>query len=197
MAARVATDADHQAVVGTIAAAFYDDPLWSWMFPEPEKRPGQQATMFGFYVRSSLPRGTVLMADDRASAAIVYTPPGEPELTERIEPEVKPFLVDSLGEHGPAALEVMERFEAATPEGPPFFYVSFLGTHPDARGRGLGMGLLGEVSARADEVGAPTYLESTNPDNNRRYERHGFEPREQFWTPDEARVVTTMWRDPR
>jgi hypothetical protein len=53
------------------------------------------------------------------------------------------------------------------------------------------------VCAEADSEGKPVYLESTNPDNNVRYERQGFERRTDFWTPDEMRVVTTMWRDPR
>ncbi len=197
MAARVATEADYAAVVGTISAAFYDDPLWSWAFPDPEARRGQQATMFGFYVESSLPNGSVLIADDRASAAIVYTDPGKPELTEETEARIEPFLNSALGQHADAVMQTIERFEAAVPEGPPFYYVSFLGTHPASRGRGLGMGLLAEVAAEADREGKPVYLESTNPDNNPRYERQGFEPRTEFWTPDERHVVTTMWREPR
>jgi GNAT superfamily N-acetyltransferase len=197
MAARKATESDFRAVVETIAGAFYDDPLWSWVFPDPEARRRQQSAMFGFYVESSLPGGNVLIADARASAAIVYTPPGERELTEELEAGVEPFLRETLGSHAGTVLETLERFEAAIPEGPPFYYVSFLGTRPDSRGRGLGMALLSEVCAEADSEGKPVYLESTNPDNNVRYERQGFERRTDFWTPDEMRVVTTMWRDPR
>jgi GNAT superfamily N-acetyltransferase len=197
MAARTATESDYRAVVETIAAAFHDDPLWSWVFPDPEARRRQQSTMFGFYVESSLPGGNVLIADARASAAIVCTPPGDRELTEEIEAKVEPFLSGALGSHVGAVLETLARFETAVPEGPPFYYVSFLGTRPDSRGQGLGMGLLAEVCAEADREGQPVYLESTNPDNNARYERQGFERRTDFWTPDEMRVVTTMWRDPR
>src|SRR4051794_25133425 len=197
MAARVATESDHRAVVETIAAAFYDDPLWSWVFPDAKARRHQQSTMFGFYVESSLPGGTVLMADARASAAIVYTPPGEQELTDEIEAKVEPFLRSALDSHAGPVLETLERFEAAVPEEAPFYYVSFLGTRPDSRGQGLGMGLLAEVCSQADSEEKPVYLESTNPDNNPRYERHGFRRRTDFWTPDEMRVVTTMWREPR
>ena len=92
MAARVATEADYERVVGTIAAAFYDDPLWSWVFPDREARTEQQATMFGFYVESALPNGTVRVADDHASAAIVYTAPGKPELSKETEARIEPFL---------------------------------------------------------------------------------------------------------
>jgi GNAT superfamily N-acetyltransferase len=196
MAARLATEDDYDKVVGTIAAAFYDDPLWSWVFADPALRTEQQTTMFGFYVESALPNGTVRMADDRASAAIVYTAPGRPELTAGIEARIEPFISGALDERASVVLETLERFEAAVPDGPHFYYVSFLGTHPDARGRGLGMGLLAEVCSQADAEGRPVYLESTNPDNNARYGRQGFEPRAEFTTPDESHVVTTMWREP-
>ncbi len=150
MAARVASDSDYEAVMETIATAFHDDPLWSWIFPDPAARWDQQTRMFGFYVQSSLPRGTVLMADARASATIVYTPPGEPELTEDVERRIEPFLKDALGPHAGAALDTLERFRAAVPDGPPFYYVSLLGTRPDSRGGGIGMALLDEVCADAD-----------------------------------------------
>ena len=197
MAARVATESDCEAVMETIAAAFHDDPLWSWIFPDASARWDQQTRMFGFYVESSLPRGTVLMADTRASATIVYTPPGELELTEDVERRIEPFVKDALGPHAGAVLETLERFQAAVPDGPPFYYVSLLGTRPDMRGHGIGMALLDEVCTEADRELKPVYLESTNPGNNHRYERHGFQRRKDFWTPDKQRVVTTMWRDPR
>jgi len=196
MAAQVAAESDYDAVMETIAAAFHEDPLWSWIFPDDDARWEQQTTMFGFYVQCALPRGAVLMTDSRASATIVYTPPGEPELTEEVESKVEPFITGSLGSHAGEVLETLDRFHDALPEGPPFYYVSLIGTRPDSRGQGIGMALLDELSARADREGHPVYLESTNPDNNHRYERHGFERRTDFWTPNEERVVTTMWRDP-
>ena len=59
------------------------------------------------------------------------------------------------------------------------------------------MGLLAENLARIDELGMPAYLESSNPANHARYERLGFERIGEFSTPDDSRVVATMWREPR
>src|SRR5436189_2270143 len=61
--ARVATDAHFDAVLATIVAAFYEDPLWAWMFPDPERRAGEHAGVFGLYVESALPRGGVWISD--------------------------------------------------------------------------------------------------------------------------------------
>ncbi len=195
--ARVAAQSDSDAVVATIVAAFHEDPLWSWLFPDPDRRAEQYATVFGLYVESALPKDGVWMSDERASAAAVFTPPGERELTEEAEGRLAAFMPEALGDHAPAVLETLERFEAAIPDGPPFYYLSFLGTHPESRGRGIGMSLLAELAGRADREGRPIYLESTNPANTPRYERLGFAGQTEFSTPDDLHIVTTMWREPR
>ena len=58
------------------------------------------------------------------------------------------------------------------------------------------MGLLAANLTRIDAESMPAYLESSNPANDARYERLGFEPRTKFSTPDGRHTVTTMWRAP-
>ena len=193
----VATEADYDRAVATIVDAFHRDPLWAWICPDPLRRREQHAEIFGLYVESALPNEGVWMADESGSAVAVFTPPGLPELSERAEARLEALITDRLGAHGPAVLETFERFEAAVPVGRSFYYLSFLATDPASRGRGLGMGLLAELAGLADRTGRPTYLESTNPDNDRRYRRLGFEARGRFATPDDLHKVTTMWREPR
>jgi GNAT superfamily N-acetyltransferase len=87
--------------------------------------------------------------------------------------------------------------DAAHPHSEPHFYLSLLGTHPDHAGRGIGMALLTENRARLDAEHMPAYLESSNPANNHRYERHGFEAIGAFYPPGGDTPVTGMWRDRR
>jgi ketosteroid isomerase-like protein len=94
-------------------------------------------------------------------------------------------------------MELLERFEASHPRDRPHYYLSLLGTHPDRRGAGLGMGLLAENLERIDEQGMPAFLESSNPVNDSRYERLGFQRIGEFSTPDGSNLVATMWREPR
>jgi hypothetical protein len=58
------------------------------------------------------------------------------------------------------------------------------------------MGLLAANLADIDEQGMPAYLESSNRENDHRYERLGFVTVGEFETPDGARTVGCMWRDP-
>lgn len=55
-----------------------------------------------------------------------------------------------------------------------YFYVFFLGTHPDARGQGLASAIMREYQARAAKEGVPLWLEATTRYSMRLYERLGF-----------------------
>ena len=68
--------------------------------------------------------------------------------------------------------------------------------HPH-RGHGLGIALLADNLARIDAEHMPAYLESSNPANNARYSRLGFEQRGAFSVIDGGPIVTTMWRSAR
>jgi GNAT superfamily N-acetyltransferase len=193
---RVATEADADAIVATLAAAFGTDPLWSWAFPDPDRRAEQLATWLGFFVESALPNGWVWISGS-GEATSVWTPPGKTELSAEAKARVEPFLAAELGAHAESVLQVLERFEAASPDGQAFYYLSFLGTHPEHRGHGIGMSLLEANLSLVDAAGMPAYLESSNPANNARYERLGFTPYNGFETPDGKHTVTTMWREAR
>jgi GNAT superfamily N-acetyltransferase len=192
---RLATEADAAAITATLSAAFDADPLWSWAFPDEAKRPAQYEIFFGLFVESAIPNGWV-WTTAQAAAVAVWTPPGKSELSEEAEAKVEPFLTAELGPHAKPVLQVLESFASACPENQRFYYLSLLGTHPDHRGRGLGMSLLAANLAQIDAESRPAYLESSNPANDARYERLGFEPRTKFATPEGRHTVTTMWREP-
>ncbi len=189
---RVATDKDLDGLAVTLTAAFATDPLWSWAFPEP----ADLAVWWRFMIKSALRYPWVWVSGDYLAAS-VWIPPDGSEFTEDEEARVEPILNELVGPRAGDLLELLERFETSHPRDRPHYYLSLLGTHPDHRGRGLGMGLLAQNLAVIDAEGIPAFLESSNPDNNRRYERLGFEQVGEFTTPDETRTVATMWREPR
>lgn len=192
---RRATVADAGPIVATLSAAFDADPLWSWAFPDAKKRPAQYEVFFGLFVESAIPNGWV-WTTDQAGAVAVWSPPGKSELSDEAEAKLEPFLTDELGPHAKPVLQVFESFESACPQDQDFYYLSLLGTHPNYRGRGLGMSLLAANLAQIDAEPMPAYLESSNPANDARYERLGFRPRTEFSTPGGRHTVTTMWREP-
>jgi GNAT superfamily N-acetyltransferase len=190
------TEADAEQVVELFALAFYGDPVWSWAFPDPERRLEQYRRLWGLYVHSALPYGCVSMADDHGAAS-VWIPPGQPELSDEDEARVEPLLRELLGSRADDVLELMKRFDAHHPHDVPHYYLSYLGTHPDHRGHGKGMGLLEANLAEIDEQGLPAYLESSNRANDHRYARLGFVQVDEFAVPRGSPTLACMWREAR
>jgi GNAT superfamily N-acetyltransferase len=185
MRSRVATVSDLPHVTATLTAAFAGDPLWRWAFPDLD----DLEVLWRFMIASALRYPWVRVLDG-FTAATLWIPPGGTELTAQEEAELPRMVPDHV-------LELLHRFETAHPRDRLHYYLSLLGTDPDHRGKGLGMALLAENLALIDAEGMPSYLESSNPVNNERYEAVGFVQVGEFTTPDDAHVVTTMWRDPR
>jgi GNAT superfamily N-acetyltransferase len=187
---RIANESDLEGLTATLTAAFQTDPLWSWAFPDPK----DLAVWWRFAIGSALRHPCVWVSGDYAAAS-VWIPPDGTELTEEQEKHVEPLINELIGPRTPLVMELLERFEASHPRQRSHYYLSLLGTHPDYRGRGLGMALLAENLASMDAEGVPTYLESSNPGNNGRYERLGFRQVGEFTTPAGERTVATMWRE--
>jgi GNAT superfamily N-acetyltransferase len=190
MTNRVATAADLDGVTTTLTAAFAEDPLWSWAFPERK----DLAVWWRFCINSALRYPSTWTMEDYAAAAL-WIPPGGTELTEGEEAQVEPMIRGLAGSRAPSIMDVLQRFDASHPNDEPHYYLSLLGVHPDHRGKGLGMALLADNLAGMDAEGIPSYLESSNPGNNSRYERLGYVQVGEFSTPDGARTVATMWRE--
>jgi hypothetical protein len=57
--------------------------------------------------------------------------------------------------------------------------------------------LLADNLAEIDSEAMPAYLESSNPENDPRYERLGFVRVGEFERPDGRLTCSTMWREPR
>lgn len=196
LTARSATTADLAAVTETISLAFHDDPTWSWAFPDPARRQEQYAVFWGLMVGGALRYPWVLMTE-RCEAAAVWIPPGGTELAAADEARLAGVLEELVGSRAGEVMDLFERFDAAHPDDEPHYYLSLLGTHPSASGRGLGMALLAESLTRIDREHLAAYLESSNPANNHRYERQGFVEIGEFTPPGGEIPVSTMWRDAR
>jgi GNAT superfamily N-acetyltransferase len=191
MEVRVATEHDVDGITATLTAAFAADPLWGWAFPG-----GGLAELWRLFVSSALRYPWVWVADDNAAAS-VWIPPGGVELTEAEEASLVPMLEDLAGPRRAEVESLFGRLADNHPDQPPHYYLSLLGTHPDHRGKGLGMALLAENLARIDSEAMPAYLESSNPENDPRYERLGFVRVGEFHRPDGQLTCSTMWREPR
>ena len=200
LSVRTAIPDDLDAVTATVASAFFDDPVWSWVFPDPSLRMAQFSAWWRLLVAGGIANGTLWITPEYESVAI-WTPPGGHKMLPDDEARVPTLMGELVGDRIATVFEGLMLFGAHDVREEPHWYLGVLATHTAHRGHGTGMAVLAENLRMVDEAGLPSYLESSNPVNDARYRAVGFEPIGGFDLPDTPEGpgphVTTMWRDPR
>jgi GNAT superfamily N-acetyltransferase len=190
---RRATVADFDALCETLTLAFREDPVWPSYVRPPGDDPLATRWFWDLLLRGAM-RHPGVWTLGKAAAVSVWIPPGGTELSDEQNDEMEALAISKLGRDGAATLAVVsEQFEQAHPRDVPHYYLSLLATHPDWRGRGLGIGLLDANLVEIDKEGIPSYLESSNPANDMRYQGVGYQPVVTFVLPKGQRI-TGMWR---
>jgi GNAT superfamily N-acetyltransferase len=168
-----ASRADVAALARALAAAFEDDPIFSWLLPSKRRRPDKLLRFFTLELESVvLPSGTAWMSPE-ASGACLELPPGKWRMPLQTQALHAPQFVAVFGRSLPRALITITQMERKHLR-EPHFYVPYVGVAPEVQGAGLGTRPLGKTLERADAAGLPTYLEATSERNAALYERLGF-----------------------
>src|SRR4051812_48995472 len=164
---RAATAADAGPLTTLLAAAFHQDAVAVWIFPDPDRRaellPGFFEVLFAMSVRAGGAYTTV-----GGDAVLLSSPPGHVP-----DPEEYRRLIASAAEHG-EALESVSGLQAAHRPAPDHYSSQFIGKRPDRRSAGLGAALSRHVLAQADRDGAPSYAEASSGHGRVLARRHGF-----------------------
>ena len=188
-AARRAREDDLPDVAATLAAAFHDDPISVWCYPDDARRREILPRFFEIVARTYLPHGGVHTTDDAMGAA-VWVPPGVED-----DETALAALSEVSGEYAPRVEELFELMGAAHPRDP-HHYLFLLATRPERQGQGIGSALMRPVLEACDRDGVPAYLEATCDRNQRLYLRHGFRVTGEIRVPG-GPSLWPMWREPR
>lgn len=189
-------------VVATLAEAFLDDPVTSFLLhegaaPGHGRRGTLVAALFANRLLGGIGIDKVLVADagERIASAAVWVPPRSPD--NQGPDYTKVGLVNrlALGEEvmNERLIALVPMFEL-TPK-TPHWYLAFVGTRPSARAQGLASALIEAVTTGCDAEGVGAYLESSDPANVPLYERHGFEVTAEI-SIEGGPTVPVMWREP-
>jgi GNAT superfamily N-acetyltransferase len=182
---------DAPRLAATLAAAFYDDPVFRWFSPDDRRRGAMLPSFFDVFVEAFGIHGATYTDDDVAGAAL-WAAPGTDPLG--AEPGYAERLEAIAGVDAARLFEIVELFEARAPQ-QPHHHLQFLAVRPERQGAGLGGALMAPGLQRCDREGAPAYLEATSDRNRALYERHGFRADGAIPLPG-GPTVWRMWRDP-
>jgi len=197
MEVRRAESAECGRVADTLASAFSEDPLFSWMAGPEAPLESRMRIFFRGLLKANLrkPDHLVFTSEDGAGAAI-WQPVDKWKVPPADLLRAAPAFIRAFRSRLPAMVGALNAIEKVHPTAP-HYYLEMLGTRQDAQGKGVGSEMMAGMLARADSEGLPAYLESSNPRNIPFYFRHGFKEREQVSCGKGAPVCTTMWREPR
>jgi GNAT superfamily N-acetyltransferase len=193
---RRATPADTPEIARVLTEAFFDDPVWGPTFPDPERRRAQANEYWRFMVGQATRYSESLIeeaSDGSVRAVAMWYPPGADEVAAE-DLHLYEQLVSRLlpADAAQALFQAGDRFAQARPA-EPHAYLNLLAVSAEARGQGAGMGLLRVSLDRYDTAGLASYLESSNPANDARYERQGYLPRGHVELGNGTRAQT-YWR---
>ena len=151
MQVRKATDADVTALSQSLARAFYDDPVISWMIPDDAKR--LRLGPFGFETwlgKIYMPKAEVYTDETRKVGAL-WAPPGKWRMSVGLQARLAPRMFRLFGvRRMPTILKGLATLDKAHPDAQPHYYLGILGTDPDHQGKGLGGAAMQPVLDRCD-----------------------------------------------
>ena len=195
---RRASLGDAQGLARLYGSAFSDDPVFDYMVQPGAKRIAALELFFHHLLcRRDIPQGEVWMSSDGLASAI-WLPPGGVRSPSGIFQQlrvlplfVRVFGLARLGRAGAVAGAMETKHPAER-----HFYLAFMAVSPKYRGQGLGSAILEATLRRVDETGLPSYLENSNPKNERLYQRVGFDVGNNV-SPPGAPPLIAMWRPGR
>jgi GNAT superfamily N-acetyltransferase len=195
MDAHRATSDERSDVVTALCRAFFDDRIYRWIVPDDAQRRRSAATFYSRFVDACWPHGEVYAAGGGVGAAL-WVPPGTQLIADKEAEAFGRDLMESAGDEA-ASARMAQLFQLLDDHHPvdACWYLAFMGVDPSAQGQGIGTKLLAAVLFAADRDHAPAYLEASCPENQRLYERHGFQTIRELTVADSP-AIYAMWRTP-
>lgn len=167
---RQVTRTDIPMVARSLAAAFYDDPVCTFAWPDDAKRLRRSEHHFAAQIDVLWNRREVY-TDDQCSSVAVWARPDQWEIPPRAVVRVATTSLRTRLRMS-ALLAYLQTDKLHPDE--PHWYLEFLGTVPEKQGKGLGGRVLAPVLERADEEGIAVWTWSSNRRNLAFYHRQGF-----------------------
>ncbi len=194
---RPLVDDDWPSVAQVVGAAFADDPFWSWVVRDHDRRAARIGTALALAGRLQPASCDAIDDVDRSGVGAFahWAPPGEWRLPVRDYLRIAPPFLRAVGVSAitkARALSIEDRHHPSEPH----WYLGTLATAPAAQSRGLGSALLRHRLATCDRDGVGAYLESSLESNVAFYERFGFRVRDELVLTRRGPRIWTMWRDP-
>lgn len=192
---------EHAPVLAEVLTrAFAEDPLCSYLFPEPERRAQQMRWIFEREVRAAAHRGEAYTTPDLAGSAHWRSP--EESTAHWFWAQARagfwriPFRLSPV--ELARGLKILTDVAAHMTRNirEPHWVLDSLGIAPERQGQGITGILLRPVLRRADEAGIPCYVMTNKEKNITLYEHFGFRVTDRYFLSNTDVLMCGLRRAP-
>lgn len=190
----------------TYAEALYlaliDDPFYVTLADKISNGLNQREAMIDYFEYSILEAveyGVICEASDGVSGVSVWAKPLDASRAVEKSARKRRFMSGRMGDYCSQNYQRIGTFMSQRARDfvrENEWYLSILGLVPEARGKGMGAGLIRPVLDQADAAGVPTYLESFTPENMPFYRHLGYEVAGTFYEPVTNSEYSLLRREP-
>jgi ribosomal protein S18 acetylase RimI-like enzyme len=186
----------YAAASAVLARAFFDDPAWVWLIPDPDRRGRLLPPLFraGFEVTAADVWGTA----GEVRGAARWLPPGRPAV--RVAATLRALVTTPLrlGRSTGSFLAYGRSVELMRTEVArgAHWYLAGIGVDPEAQRQGIGGALLRPGLDGASRQHLPVVLLTNNEANLSFYGEHGFEVVREGETPKDGPRAWAMVKRP-
>lgn len=189
-----ATKREHPVLADLLARSFFDDPVMTWLIPEPRHRYGRLKSFYRAELDVYQRRNRIYTSSDHSAAAL-WAAPGNWKIKPSDIARGTPRQLSSFRHRAITGLGLLSTMEKQHPT-EPHWYLGIIGADPARQGTGAGRAVMEVVLEECDEQGLGAYLESSKVANVPYYERYGFAVTGEI-SVDRSPTLYPMWRDPR
>ncbi|GHB47847.1 N-acetyltransferase [Streptomyces cirratus] len=194
---RRADQSDRDAVTRLLDEAFRDDPVSSWVFPDPEHRAAVHGKFLGVFVDVALAEGRIDYAADGSAAALWLRVPAGNHEGEAAGDDV-PAKMRAVADPDNERCELVGRLTGEVhPTAEEHEYLLMIAVAPGRQGEGLGTELMRPVLERCDREAVPAYLEASSERSKALYERLGWQFTGTAVRLPDGPLMWPMWRKPQ
>jgi len=190
-----------RAAAETLTRAFLDDPLWTFLLPDVEKRAGNLDRLWRGVLRFSQTYGEIHTTPATQGVAC-WIAPGKARMslwqqvrTGMALPRAVMRFPKGDRRRAMTVLQLVDRAHKELAKGP-HWYLMALGVAPESQRQGIGGSLLEPVVQKASQDGLPCYLDTESEANVAFYAKRGFEVVHEAIIPSSTLRMWLMVRRP-
>jgi len=162
------TESEIESAAGTLARAFYDYPLFSYVFPDTSKRKSELPLLLQEAVHYGVLNGEVYATSRNLEGVAVWIPPDHTNRSSPA-PEVSKDAMDRMTHFGSQVHAIRKRHVPSA-----HWFLMVIGVIPELQGKGCASILLAPMLARISRQHLSCYLDTEVEKNVAIYNHYGF-----------------------